>query len=520
MACCWPIPSADLSGLPSGNLKRDEGDPDNLSLVVNKDWFWPVGAWLHVRFMNKDPDPRHEEMVKKAAKIWETYANIRFVFDNAEDAEIRILFDSGLKGGRSLIGRYRQHETPKDEATMVLGLVEDDGLFRRTALHELGHALGCVHEHASPVKKIEWNRAEVISWYAADQLPEAWVENNIFKRYDKENPSILSSNFDQRSIMIYRICPGWARNIDYIDWPDELSETDKMLIRRIYQPVMPTTEAVIFDLQDQGSGMVRGPDNVMTVQLQSPQGKAPEIAVGITQFHLECKNGVRHVQLSAYTDNIKATRFDLNLDTIEGAIQYSAGAICLASDGHDPALHTGSYKTRPEDTRDGVEYEAHIEFKGQFKKPPGVVVWLKGFHFEPDQGFTLHATADHIDEAGFQLHIETWNSASLKSAEVSWIAYEKDPPGIRSDKLEFHNFQERKGDRKRHRVKELRLGQWRPGVLPLYAAISKFEFENGYNPRLSIETSHSAMGSFEVDAQTWGDSKCNTVEVSYLAICF
>lgn len=526
MASCWPMPSTDLSDLPPSNLTKNGGDaeedPEAMSLVVNKDWFWPVGAWLHVRFMNKEPDPHHEKMVQDAARVWEKYANIQFVFDNAENAEIRILFDANLEGGRSLIGRYRRKETPQDKPTMVLGLAKDDNLFRRTALHELGHALGCIHEHSSPAAEIDWNRDEVIKWYAKYNLSQDWVENNIFKHYEKGS-SYLNSDFDHRSIMVYRICPGWARNVPYIDWPNDLSDTDKMLIRRIYRPNMATTEFGRFDTEEHGGKKLSPLHHVKSLQLQNPQDKALDISLGLTQFDLECNDGIREVQLRAYADAIETTSFNLNLSSVEGSRLYAAAAISLASEQHNPAMQTGSYTTRSEDTQDGVEYMSHVTFKDPFNKAPGVVVWLKGFHFKPEECFKINATADNITETGFQLRIETWDDAALKSAEVSWIAYEKDPPGIYSGKVELRNFREREADGKphrpkeRHRSKEQRLGQWRPQIV--YAAVSKFEFEKGHNPRLSVTTAQTGQSSFEIDAATWEDSDCQGVEVSYLAVC-
>ncbi|OTA07734.1 metallopeptidase [Trichoderma parareesei] len=525
MASCWPMPSTDLSDLPPSNLTKNEGDAEDdsavTSLAVSKEWFWPVGAWLHVRFMNKEPNPRYENMVKDAAKIWEKYANIHFVFDNAENAEIRILFDSKLKGGQSFIGRHRRDETPKEESTMVLGLTLDDGLFRRTALHELGHALGCIHEHSSPAAEIEWNKEEVIKWYATQKLSASWVENNIFKHYQK-SPSIQTSTFDNRSIMIYRICPGWAQNVPYIDWPNELSDRDKMLIQRIYRSNKRTTEFGIFDTQEKGGKKKPQLHHVKSVPLQNPDDKALDITLGLTKFDLECNDGIQDVQLKAYADAIETTSFNLNLKSVESGRLYAAAAISLATEQHNSSIQTGCYTTSREDTQDGVEYVAPIKFKDVFNTVPEVVVWFKGFHFKSGECFNLHATADNITSTGFKLHVETWDNAALESAEVSWIAYEKDPPGIRSGKIEFHNFKERDADanphhiKEKYRAKQIQLDEWRPQSV--YAAVSKFEFDKGHNPRLEITTT-LGRSSFEVEAVTWEDSRCQAVEVSYLAVC-
>lgn len=123
-------------------------------MAVNTEWFWDVGTPLYVRFLNQDTC--HEKLVKVAAQTWERYANIHFIFDDCPTAQIRIKFDENFQGGKSLVGKCESEKRSLDEPTMVLGSQMGEKHFRRTALHELGHALGCVHEHASPVANIEW----------------------------------------------------------------------------------------------------------------------------------------------------------------------------------------------------------------------------------------------------------------------------------------------------------------------------------------------------------------------------
>src|SRR5438445_521773 len=75
----------------------------------------------------------------------------------------------------------------KDGETMHYGWLDratPEVEYRRTVLHEFGHALGAIHEHQSPGGEIKWNKDVVYAWCASNNPP--WnpkdCDENIINR--------------------------------------------------------------------------------------------------------------------------------------------------------------------------------------------------------------------------------------------------------------------------------------------------------------------------------------------------
>ncbi|QYS97848.1 hypothetical protein H0G86_005059 [Trichoderma simmonsii] len=277
--------------------------------------------------------------------------------------------------------------------------------------------------------------------------------------------------------MIYSIFPRWPTNVDIVDWPDELSPANKMLIGRVYPPIMSTESKV---------------------EITDPLKKDLELAIGITHFDLKAKT---NMQLAAYPDSwnpsTKST-FNLHLSSKKGTTMFSAGfQACIKS-------------------------EKPSKDEKPFKNVPRVVVWLQAFDFEFQKGnsYAVNAYAEDEDCDGFTIHVDALHGARLNSAMVSWVVYEQDPPGIMSGRLNFETFKKRQGDNskwpEKHCVKLKKLGEWQ--LTRLYAGVSKFNFDPRWNLRMAVNV-NCQDSSFEIDACTWADSVCNSVEVSYIAVC-
>lgn len=193
--------------------------PSRLVAPLGKQWV--NGSTLQVRFIGGNAT--QHAVVKKEAAWWEEYANIKFVFNDAPDADIRISFNSN-DGAWSYIGTDCA-SIPLNEATMNLGFL-DTG----TAAHEFGHALGLGHEHSNPEGGIVWNEQRV---YEALAGPPNWwdkdtVTHNVLRKYKRDQ--IKGTQFDPKSIMLYFFPAEWTLNGISTTQNDTLSDLDKSYI--------------------------------------------------------------------------------------------------------------------------------------------------------------------------------------------------------------------------------------------------------------------------------------------------
>lgn len=182
---------------------------------------WMNGSTLRVRFIG-GTSAQHA-VVREQAGWWMQVANLKFDFNNAPNAELRISFD-GADGAWSYIGTDCR-SIPLNEATMNLGFL-DGG----TAAHEFGHAIGLAHEHQNPAGGIEWNEQVVIREMA--KSPNFWDEqttrHNILRKYSADQ--LNSTKFDPESIMLYFFPPEWTLNGVGTQANEVLSRLDKLFV--------------------------------------------------------------------------------------------------------------------------------------------------------------------------------------------------------------------------------------------------------------------------------------------------
>ena len=207
--------------------------PSDVAGAVDRGKKWKPGRVLKVRFL--DGDPVVWRKVEASAQTWSRYANIRFEFGDAADAEIRISF--AQSGSWSYIGTDNLLIAP-DQATMNFGWLNaetDDEELSRVVLHEFGHALGFIHEHQNPVDGIQWNEEAVLAYYMG--APNFWDEEqvrfNVLEAYSKEQ--IEFTAFDAESIMLYPVPKEFTLNGFEVLWQNhQLSEVDKRFVASVY----------------------------------------------------------------------------------------------------------------------------------------------------------------------------------------------------------------------------------------------------------------------------------------------
>jgi hypothetical protein len=179
---------------------------------------WINGSTLHVKFIGGSASEK--VIAKEQANWWTEHANLKFEFDDAPNAEIRISFDSN-DGAWSYVGTDARG-IPLNQPTMNLGFL-DGG----TAGHEFGHAIGLAHEHQNPAGGIQWNEPVVIA--ALGGPPNFWDEattrHNVLAKYAVDQ--INGTGFDIDSIMLYFFPAEWTLNGIATKQNDILSALDK-----------------------------------------------------------------------------------------------------------------------------------------------------------------------------------------------------------------------------------------------------------------------------------------------------
>jgi hypothetical protein len=193
--------------------------------------FWSKNT-LRVRFLGGSARVRAKVM--QYASHWSQHADIKFEFVDQEPSDIRIGFDQN-SGSWSYVGRTNNYISP-NRTTMNFGWFTDrtsDTEFRRTTLHEFGHAIGLSHEHQHPEVDINWNREAVYTYYRRTQdWSRSEVDGNIFRKYS--NSTTNYSAYDPSSIMHYYIPRSLVSGTWTSQWNTNLSETDISFIRSIY----------------------------------------------------------------------------------------------------------------------------------------------------------------------------------------------------------------------------------------------------------------------------------------------
>jgi serralysin len=206
--------------------------PSSLSAASIRNRVWPNGTSLRVKFIGGSDFVRAK--VRYYSQTWSNYANIRFVFVESSPSDIRISFDFD-NSSWSYIGTGAK-SVSDSKPTMHFGWFDNntsENTFRRTVLHEFGHALGLIHEHQSPSSGINWNKQAVYEYYKEHfEWNKKVVDENIFDKYKARQTRY--STYDPQSIMHYPIRKDFTTDGTSVGWNDHLSKSDLEFIKMLY----------------------------------------------------------------------------------------------------------------------------------------------------------------------------------------------------------------------------------------------------------------------------------------------
>ncbi|AZM58696.1 MULTISPECIES: M12 family metallopeptidase [unclassified Streptomyces] len=225
---------------------------------------WVNGTVLHYCFFDGDTDgseiampgtgrtrwvswggaEEQRDVVRECFAEWRDLGlGVRFaeVRDRTE-AELRIGFQSG-GGSWSAVGREALHKGVH-ERTMNFGWDLTAPGERATALHQIGHALGMLHEHQSPYAGLHWDEEAVYAEMAG--APNHWSRDSTYRNIlrtigpDEANGSV----WDPQSVMQFTLPPGLILEPEQyrggVHPPGTLSAADKEFVLRRYPPAAPS----------------------------------------------------------------------------------------------------------------------------------------------------------------------------------------------------------------------------------------------------------------------------------------
>lgn len=204
--------------------------------ALQKDAKWNSGVAITVRFL--EGNESLQERVREVARRWTApgLANLRLVFNDSPNADIRIAFMQG-EGSWSTVGTTCRL-VPQHQPTMNFGWLtpeSSDEDVRSVVLHEFGHALGLIHEHQHPKGGIKWNRDAVRRDLSGP--PNNWsdeeIEFNVLEAAGKDETN-HTATIDLASIMMYAIPAGWTLDGFSTRENSDLSARDRAFIREQY----------------------------------------------------------------------------------------------------------------------------------------------------------------------------------------------------------------------------------------------------------------------------------------------
>lgn len=231
-AIARPSNAPGLIDLVYGHPADQPLPPESISLLKGK--FWPNGSKLSVAFKGGNTDVNAK--VLQYASMWSKWANIDFVGVNPT-SQWDILVGYDQPGYWSYIGTDSRFASRQGEQSLNLQGFDSqpmpDSEWSRVVCHEVGHALGALHEQQRPEAVARLDREACYRYFGQTQ---GWSREEIDQQIltPMDMSQVLASTEDDTSVMMYSF-PG-KLTIDHkpIVGGAKINELDGQTMARAY----------------------------------------------------------------------------------------------------------------------------------------------------------------------------------------------------------------------------------------------------------------------------------------------
>lgn len=191
---------------------------------------WPAGKTIKVRFLEGTAEQK--ALFREAMAEWLKYANLGVNYVESGQADVRVAFAPQHQSW-SYVGTTALRVDP-DRPTITLGYPLSYSGARASYLHEIGHALGLVHEFQNPQARGIWKREAVYAHFGRTAgWPRAVVDQMLFSTQAYPGMRAL----DRRSVMGFAIPGELTRDGQAFIPGNGLSPSDRAYIAGLYPRV-------------------------------------------------------------------------------------------------------------------------------------------------------------------------------------------------------------------------------------------------------------------------------------------
>ncbi|MBB4804488.1 hypothetical protein HNP37_004580 [Flavobacterium nitrogenifigens] len=333
----------------SFNFIDSKSDPTTKSNAAIINWpRWQPGQTIKIKFLDGDADA--QEKVKRIASEWTKYANLKFEYvATNEYADIRIGFNIGSYGAWSVLGMRSAYGDTNEQSMRLGPLTSNETSIRRTILHEFGHALGLIHENASPASTINWDLPKVYKYY--NDL-NGWSEEEVDEFVIKSPESTNYSQYDPLSIMHYYVPAALTTNGVAVNEMSDLSIIDIKSINKWYpfpiRSVIESEERIDFIPWTQA---IKSPNGLFVLEFDSGILTITNLEdamiiwqVGNPKYHYRSSCFLQpdgNLVIKAHSSGFTAPEQTIWTSNTAG---YSGATLSLQDDGDLQLIYNGAVK--------------------------------------------------------------------------------------------------------------------------------------------------------------------------------